>query len=103
MATVVSTHIEVGEDGIARIAGTRTKVALVIEDYLDRGWGPETIRENYPDLSLAQIHAAFVYYYDHQAEFDVQLARRRRETQQARDVMPETPGRTKLRETGLRP
>lgn len=103
MATVISTHIEVGEDGVPRIAGTRTKVVLVIEDYLDRGWGPEAIRKNYPDLSLAQIHAAFVYYYDHQAEFDAELSRRRREAQQARDVMPETPGRAKLRETGRRP
>ncbi|MDX1946386.1 MAG: hypothetical protein SFU86_13375 [Pirellulaceae bacterium] len=30
--------------------------------------------EAYPHLSLAQIHAALAYYYDHQQEIDQQIA-----------------------------
>jgi len=31
------------------------------------------IQENYPHLSLAQIHAALAYYYNHKAEIDALL------------------------------
>jgi hypothetical protein len=34
----------------------------------------EEIHFQHPHLSLAQIHAAFVYYYAHQAEMDAFIA-----------------------------
>jgi len=73
MATVETSHIEVDDQGVARIAGTRTKVKLVIADYVYWGWTPDIIHRQHPYLSLAQIHAAFVYYYDHQAQIDAEL------------------------------
>lgn len=37
------------------------------------------MRLQYPHLSLAQIHAALAYYYDHQTELDAEIQRRRQE------------------------
>ncbi|HKD75456.1 MAG TPA: DUF433 domain-containing protein, partial [Ktedonobacterales bacterium] len=37
------------------------------------GASPETIQENYPSLSLAQVFGGLAYYLDHQAEIDAQL------------------------------
>lgn len=33
------------------------------------GYSPDEIAEFYPDLSLADIHAALAYYYEHVDEF----------------------------------
>jgi uncharacterized protein (DUF433 family) len=36
-------------------------------DHLAYGWSPEEMHYQHPPLSLAQIHAALAYYFDHQA------------------------------------
>jgi uncharacterized protein (DUF433 family) len=38
------------------------------------GKSPEQILVEHPDLSLAQIHAALAYYYDHMDEIEAELA-----------------------------
>jgi len=59
---------------IAWIAGTTFKVKDIIEDRIAYGWSPEEIRyQHYNNLSLAQIHAAFAYYYEHQQTIDQQI------------------------------
>lgn len=103
MATAEVGHIVLDDHGVPLIAGTTTKVVEVIEDFVAWGWGAEKIHEEYPDLSLAKIHAAFTYYYDHQAEIDAEIERRDREFDEARAANPETSGRKKLRDLGLRP
>jgi hypothetical protein len=47
-------------------------VIEVVLDWLADHSNPEEMHREYPHLSLAQIHAAMAYYYDHQAEFDEQ-------------------------------
>ena len=42
------------------------------QDYV-RANTPERILEAYPDLSLAQVHAALAYYYDHPDEIEETL------------------------------
>lgn len=54
--------------GQPRIAGTRIKVQQVALEYERMGWSPDQICDSHPELSLAQVHAAISYYYDHQAE-----------------------------------
>ena len=34
------------------------------------GYAPERMLEEYPDLNLAQVHAALAYYYDHRDEIE---------------------------------
>ena len=38
------------------------------------GYTPERMLERYPDLNLAQVHAALMYYYDNSEEIDAYIA-----------------------------
>jgi len=42
------------------------------------GWSPEEMHRQHPHLSMAQIHAALSYYYEHQAEVDADIEHRNR-------------------------
>ena len=73
MTTALDGHIEVDERGVARVAGTRLKVIHVVMDKMAHGSSPEDIVKQFPPLTLAQVHAALTYYYDHKAELDTQI------------------------------
>jgi uncharacterized protein (DUF433 family) len=51
----------------------RTRVSLIVMDYLARGLSPEDIVRHYPYLTLAELHAAMAYYHDHQDEIDAEI------------------------------
>ena len=51
--------------GRARIAGTRMKVSQVASEYEHLGMTPDEIVDAHPHLTLAGVHAALAYYYDH--------------------------------------
>ena len=74
---VTHPHI-VRVEGIANgkptIDGTRIKVEQIALEYERLGWTPDQIVEAHPQLTLAQVHDALSYYYDHQAEIDAQVA-----------------------------
>ncbi len=56
--------------GKACIDNTRIAVADVVYS-MKEGMSPEQIaEEDYPDLSLAQVHAALAYYYDNREEIE---------------------------------
>ena len=59
--------------GRARVEGTRIRVYNVVSVHKE-GASDERIREAYPDLTPAQIHAALAYYYDNREEIDAELA-----------------------------
>ena len=40
-----------------------------------QGKTPEEILVEYPDLRLAQVHAALAYYYDHRDAIEAELAK----------------------------
>lgn len=80
MSTVATTNIEIDDKGVAWVGETNTKVIEVALDKIAHGWSPEEIYfQHYGDLSLAQIHSALAYYYDHQGELDAEIERRRRD------------------------
>ncbi|HXG68079.1 MAG TPA: DUF433 domain-containing protein [Blastocatellia bacterium] len=79
MSTDVTTHIWIDEKGVAWIDDTNIKVIEIATDKIAHGSSPEEMHFQYPHLSLAQIHAALAYYYDHQAELDAEIQRRWRE------------------------
>ena len=70
----ITSHIRRTPDGVAWIDDTRVKVVEVIADWLAHGSSPEEIHFQYPHLSLAQIHSALAYYYDHRVALDTELA-----------------------------
>lgn len=48
-----------------------TRIAVwLIAGWFKQGHTPEEIQKMYPHLTLAQIHDALSYYYDHQTEVD---------------------------------
>ena len=58
----------------AVIKGTRVGVASIIA-YQRFGLSPEKITEEIlPHLTLAQVHDALSYFYDHQEEIEIELA-----------------------------
>ena len=70
---------------------------------MENEWSPEAIHIQHPDLSLAQIHAALAYYYDHKAEFDAEIERQLRDVATLTAQAGESPVRHRLRKAGLMP
>jgi len=103
MSSVVTTHIEIDDRGVAWIIGANTKVIEVILDRIAYGWSPEEIHFQHPTLSLSQIHAALTYYYDNQAELDAEIGRQLKEVEGLSSAAKESPGRQRSREKGLLP
>jgi hypothetical protein len=67
-------HIVKEEGAVARLENhPRTRVAMIVMDYLTRGLGPEDMVRHYPYLTLAEVHAAMAYYHDHQDEIDAEI------------------------------
>lgn len=96
IATDSSTHIRVDKSRVAWIDDTNVKVVEVMLDHLAYGHSPEEIHLQHPHLSLAQIHAAFTYYFDHQAALDAELARRYARARALRGKAGPQPARKKL-------
>lgn len=76
MTAVFTTQIELDEQGVAWIGGTKVKVIEVVLDKIANGWSPEEIHFQHPHLSLAQIHGALTYYYENQSRLDAEIRRR---------------------------
>ncbi len=88
---------------MARISGTRIKVMQIVMDKRVHDWGPEEIHAQHPHLSLADVHAALAYYYDHQAELDAQIERDLETANRARAAAGDSPALEKLRRSGKLP
>jgi uncharacterized protein (DUF433 family) len=103
MAAVVSTLIELDEQGVAWVTGTKVKVIEVATDKLAHGSSPEEMHLRYPHLSLAQIYAALAYYYEPQAEFEAEILRRAEWAKAWAEAAKDSPIRQWLREQGWLP
>ena len=68
------THDEGLAGGKPVIVGTRIKVSQIAIETERLGWTPDQIVEAHPHLTLAQVHDALSYYYDHQADIDTEIA-----------------------------
>src|SRR5256885_4649276 len=103
MSTVTYPHIEINSDGVAIISGTTTKVIEIVQDHLAHHWHAEDICRQYPYLSLAQVHAALTYYYDHQQETDEEIDRRLRRVAEIKHRRADGTLQDKLRQLGKLP
>ena len=66
-------YVEV-RHGAYYLAGSRVSLASIIYEYRD-GSTVETIRANFPTLSLEQIHGAIAFYLDNRGEAEAYLRR----------------------------
>jgi uncharacterized protein (DUF433 family) len=102
MTAVVESYIKLDENRVAWIADTQVKVIEIAVDKLAHGSSPEEIHFQYPHLSMAQIHSALAYYYDHQEELDGEILRRLREVDELAARNADSPLQKKLREMQTR-
>lgn len=98
METSTAAHIHLDDRGIAWIDDTNTKVIEVALDMIAHGWSPEEIHFQHPHLSLAQIHSALGYYYDHQVEMDKRVQSSLKNAEHSRAQTAESPIRKRIRE-----
>lgn len=75
---------------------TNTKVREIALDVIAHGWSPKEIQLNHPHLSLAQIHGALTYYYDHKASMDSEIAESSVRIEELRAAAGESPTRKRL-------
>jgi uncharacterized protein (DUF433 family) len=97
MTAVVESYIEIDENRVAWIADTKVKVIEIALDKLAHGLSPEELHFQYPHLSMAQIHAALAYYYDHQEELDAEILQRLGEVNELAACQADSPLQQKLR------
>ena len=92
-------HICINDLGVPVIAGTTMKVVELVLEYLSHGSSPEEIHFQHPYLSMAQIHSAFAYYWDHKTEIDQDIQRRLVSVDAIRELTPQSPFVERLRAT----
>ena len=76
----------------------RTRVTMIVADYLWRGWSVEEIVRQYPYLTLAETHAALTYYFDHRDEIEDELIAEYREVEEWKKAHPTPPLLVRLKE-----
>jgi uncharacterized protein (DUF433 family) len=103
MTKTATAHIHLDDRGVAWIDDTNTKVIEVVLDKLANGSSPEEIHFQHPHLSLAQVHAALSYYYDHQQAFDTEIERQLQEVEALMAQAGDSPLRKRLRAMGKLP
>ncbi|UFP94988.1 DUF433 domain-containing protein [Gloeobacter morelensis] len=90
-------HIELDEKGVPLIAGTTMKVIELALSHTAYGWNAEQLLRNYPHLTLAKIHSALAYYFDHKVELDADIQRRREWAEAMRLAQADSPLAERLR------
>jgi uncharacterized protein (DUF433 family) len=93
-------HIALDADGVAWIAAANTKVVELLAAARAHGWSAEELAYQHPHLTLAQVHSALAYYWDHQQQLDAELRRRAALVEEIREEFVEHPLVAKLRARG---
>ncbi len=97
MSSVVNNHIQLDDRGVAWVDDTNVKVIEVALDHLTHGYSPsENHFQHNGHLSLAQIHAALAWYYDHQEQLDAQITAQVARYEQQRSAWLESPARQRI-------
>ena len=94
-------HVQLDAEGTPTIVGTNMKVVELVMAQLAHGWSPEELHFQHPYLTLGQIHSTLAYYWDHKAELDIDIERRRQYAEEQRSNAVASPLANKLREQGL--
>jgi uncharacterized protein (DUF433 family) len=83
-------YVRVDEHGVMRVGDSRVMLDSVVAAFKE-GHSPETIRQQYPALTLEAVYGAITYYLAHQAEIEAYLQRQAQVWEQARAKSEETP------------
>ncbi|MBX3442724.1 MAG: DUF433 domain-containing protein [Planctomyces sp.] len=97
MQTVSISHIQIDDHGVAWVIDANTKVIEVALSHLAHGFSPEEIHFQFPHLSMGQIHAALMHYWDNQAAYDEEIGQQAAEAERLASANDDSPGRQRLR------
>ena len=75
--------------GRPRIEGHRIRVQDIAVDHEWLALSPDEICDQHPGLTLAEVHSALAYYYDHRDEILADLDEDRRRVEEFRREHPE--------------
>lgn len=79
--------------GKACIAGHRIRVMDIVVWHEMRGYSPDEVVDMFPGITLADVHAALAYHFDHREEIQADLKRDEELAEKLRPLFP-----SKLRE-----
>ncbi|MBI4618365.1 MAG: DUF433 domain-containing protein [Planctomycetes bacterium] len=91
MEKVLAEHIEKTPGvlgGKARIAGHRVRVLDIVAWHEKRGLSPDEIVDLFPSITLADVHAALAYYFDHRDEIEAELRQEDRVASEMKSRVP---------------
>jgi uncharacterized protein (DUF433 family) len=88
--------------GKACVDGTRIRVQDIYVWHVLQGQSPEEIVANFPRLSMADVHAALAYYWDHRDEIHEEI-KRGEEMYEELKRENSSPLRQRMMELGLDP
>jgi uncharacterized protein (DUF433 family) len=67
-------YVQADENGVYRVGKTRVMLDSVVAAFR-QGHSPETIKQQYPALTLEEVYGSIAYYLAHAAEIDAYLKR----------------------------
>lgn len=100
MSIAAHPHIEISNDGHARICGTGFKVRMLAEEHLATGADAIELQRRHPHLGLGQIYSALAYYHDHKEALDREIEELGAAAESIRAEQGESLLAKKLRESG---
>jgi len=74
--------------GKACIAGHRVRVLDIVVWHAHQGMSPDEIVSHVPTITLADVHAALAYYFDHIEEVQQEMRAERASAEEIRRVYP---------------
>ena len=83
-------YVRVDQHGVMRVGNTRVMLESVIFPFL-RGDSPESIRGQYPALSLEEVYGAITYYLRHRDEVEKYLSKQEAEWEAWRAKIDQMP------------
>jgi uncharacterized protein (DUF433 family) len=84
-------YVGMDEGGVLRVGSGRVMLDSVVAAFA-QGHSPETIRQQYPSLSLEEVYGAITYYLAHRNEVEQYLRRQDAVWEQWRARSEQTPG-----------
>lgn len=75
--TATKSYVRLDEGGTLRVGDSRVSLDSVVIEFL-KGESAESIRRNFPVLSLEEVYGTIAYYLGHRGQVDAYLRSRRR-------------------------
>jgi len=93
----LASGLRVDDADVVRVGATRVTLDTLIGAYLD-GSTAEEIVQQYPSLSLLDVHAAIAYYLAHEAEVRAYLRARQSDAEDTRKLAQQVSDQRGVRE-----